>query len=460
MSSYFFSPLQRRSLALCLGDIVLILFSFIASMAIRVVLYEGGEMHEILGRFNYMYVVLVGVHLLYFYIFGMYDSTTSDSPGKIILSSSISVLASLLTIAIFFYLLNVKNVGRVIFFLHFVILLALILVWRTVFSWLASKTKRKILIVGDENTQEYITRAYLESLQKEFAEIAYFNGNGNGNGRSSILKSIDSHLNGHDPSRFSVLFTRYNELPPDIADALVDLQIRGVEVNGLTQYSKKYLGKVPVDDTDLSTLMHLSKTVSNSTHRVKRLMDFVFSLAALLILSPVLLLVAASIKLDSKGPVLYVQKRMGQNGKEYTCLKFRTMVKDAEKAGPQWARRGDGRVTRVGKILRSTRMDELPQFLNVLRGEMSVVGPRPIRKYFEDMYVNDVQYYKLRHLVKPGITGWAQVNQVDPRTDNGVKERLEYDLFYIVNMSVFLDLFIGLKTARALISKMGKDSAI
>ena len=126
------------------------------------------------------------------------------------------------------------------------------------------------------DTQQYITSAYLESLQKEFSEIAYFNGNGNG--RSSILDSIDTHLNGYDPSRFSVLFTKFNDLPGDIADALVDLQIKGVEVNGLTQYSKKYLGKVPVDDTDLSTLMNLSKTVSNTTHRVKRILDFVFSL--------------------------------------------------------------------------------------------------------------------------------------------------------------------------------------
>jgi exopolysaccharide biosynthesis polyprenyl glycosylphosphotransferase len=458
MTSYIFNPLQRRSIALCLGDIALILASFLVSMAIRVVLYEGGHLQEIADRFNYMYAVLVAVHLLYFYIFGMYDSSAGDSRVKILLSASVAVLASLLTIAILFYLLNVKNVGRVIFFLHFGILLALILAWRTAFSWVAAKTKRKILIVGDESTHRYITRGYLDSLQKEFGEIAYLNGNGNG--RAGLLAAIDTHLNGCDPGRFSVLFTRYNELPPDIADALVDLQIKGVEVNGLTQYSKKYLGKIPVDDTDLSTLMHLSKTVSNTTHRVKRIMDVLFSLAALTILSPVLLLAAVAIKLDSRGPVLYVQKRMGQHGREYNCLKFRTMVEDAEKAGPQWARKGDARVTRVGRILRSTRLDELPQFVNVLRGEMSVVGPRPIRKHFEDQYVNDVQYYKLRHLVKPGITGWAQVNQTDPRTEWGVKERLEYDLFYILNMSALLDALIQIKTLRTLISKIGKEAAV
>ena len=458
MTSYLFNPLQRRSLALCLGDIVLVLASFLVSMALRVVVYEGGEIQEIAGRFNYMYAVLVGIHLLYFYIFGMYDSTTNNSRIQVVLSASISVLASLLTIAILFYLLNVKNVGRIIFFLHFGVLLALILAWRTVFSWLTSKTKRKVLIVGDENTQEYITSAYLQSLQKEFAEVAYFNGNGNG--RASILDSIDTHQNGYDPTRFSVLFTKFNDLPGDIADALMDLQIKGVEVNGLTQYSRKYLGKVPVDDTDLSTLMNLSKTVSNTTHRVKRIMDFIFSLSALIVLSPVLLLVAIAIKVDSRGPVLYVQKRMGQHGKEYNCLKFRTMVADAEKGGPQWASKDDNRVTRIGRILRSTRLDELPQFFNVLRGEMSVVGPRPIRKYFEDQYVDDVRYYRLRHLVKPGITGWAQVNQVDPRTENGVKERLEYDLFYIVNMSILLDLFVELKTVKTLFNKIGKGSAI
>jgi exopolysaccharide biosynthesis polyprenyl glycosylphosphotransferase len=459
MSSYFFNPLQRRSLALCLGDIVLILASFLVSMAIRILVYEGGELQEIAGRFNYMYVVLVGIHLLYFYIFGMYDSTANTSRIQILITSSIAVLASLLTIAILFYLLNVKNVGRVIFFLHFVVLLALILAWRTAFSWFARKAKRKLLIVGDEATQGYITHAYLESLRKEFAEITYFHGNGNG--RASILGSIETHLNGYDPSRFSVLFTKFNELPPDIADALVDLQIKGVEVNGLTQYSKKYLGRIPVDDTDLSTLMHLSKTVSNTTHRVKRIIDFIVSLFALILLSPVLLLTAAFIKLDSRGPVFYRQKRMGQHGKEYECLKLRTMVTGADKNGPQWVKEGgDSRVTRVGKVLRSTRLDEVPQFINVLRGEMSIVGPRPTRKYIEDEYVKEVQYYKLRHLVKPGITGWAQVNQGNPRTKEGIKQRLEYDLFYIVNMSIFLDLFIQLKTARTLISKIGKGAAV
>lgn len=458
LGSYFSNPLQRRSLTLCLGDVLLILLSILTSLVLRITLYEGKDLVHVAARFNYMYIVLVGVHVLYFYVFGLYDTSRKTGRTQILVSATISIVASLLTIAILFYILNVKNVGRVVFFLHFLVLLGLILVWRTVFNWFTSKIRRKVLIVGDDATRKDIRRRYQTTLEREFSEIAYLNGDANG--RAGILSAVEDHLNGYDPGRFSVLFSRYRDLPPDLADALVDLQIKGVEVNGLTQYSKRYEGKVPVEDTDLSTLMSLSRTVSATTHRVKRILDVVFSALVLMVLSPLFLLVASAIKLESRGPVLYVQRRMGQHGREYPCIKFRTMVHNAEKLGPQWAQKADARVTRVGRVLRSTRIDELPQFWNVLRGEMSVVGPRPIRKFFEDRYVDRVPYYKLRHLVKPGITGWAQVNQADPRTEEGVKERLEYDLFYIVNMSTLLDLFIQLKTVRTLINKIGQDSAI
>jgi exopolysaccharide biosynthesis polyprenyl glycosylphosphotransferase len=458
MRSYFFNPVQRRQFVMLAGDVALILASFFLSMALRVSLYEGGALAEITERFNYMYIVLTGVHLLFFYIFGLYDTTEGRGLGQTVLYASLSVLASLLVVAVVFYLARERNVGRVVFFLHFGILVFLIVGWRMLLNWVALKTKRKILIVGDGKVYDAVTNGFAEAIRREFSEIEHLNASETG--LQNIARTINGHLNGYDPSRFSILFSSYHDLPQSFADQLVDLQLKGVEVNSLTQFARKYTGKLPVNHTDLPTFLNLSKTVPATTHRVKRILDIVFSSLVLLLLAPLFLLIAIAIKLDSPGPVLYVQKRMGRYGREYPCFKFRTMVADAEKHGPRWAEKGDSRVTRVGRILRSTRMDELPQFLNVLRGEMSIVGPRPIRKYFEDQYVEKIPYYKLRHLVKPGITGWAQVHQSDPRTVEGVKERLEYDLFYIVNMSVFLDLLIGLKTVRSLVNKVGRESAI
>ncbi|MGE5599091.1 MAG: exopolysaccharide biosynthesis polyprenyl glycosylphosphotransferase [Bacteroidota bacterium] len=176
---------------------------------------------------------------------------------------------------------------------------------------------------------------------------------------------------------------------------------------------------------------------------LKRTMDIVGSLVGLALSAPLLLLAAVAIKLDSPGPVLYRQKRVGRGNKEFTIYKLRTMVQDAEKDGPKWAERDDGRVTPVGRLLRLTRIDELPQFWNVLIGEMSLVGPRPERKCFVREFVKEDPRFAWRTMVKPGITGWAQVNG---GYDLKPVEKLAYDLEYIQGFSLGLELKIILRT--------------
>ncbi len=181
--------------------------------------------------------------------------------------------------------------------------------------------------------------------------------------------------------------------------------------------------------------------------RMKRLIDVVFSALFLVVMSPLFVLLAILIKLDSKGPVFFKQKRVGKNGVIFTILKFRTMVHDAEKhTGPVWAGKKDPRITRVGRILRKLRLDEFPQFINVLYGDMSLVGPRPERPYFVDRLKREFPYYLRRLKVKPGITGWAQVKGKYDTTIEDVKQKLEYDLYYIENMSLRMDFRILLYT--------------
>lgn len=181
--------------------------------------------------------------------------------------------------------------------------------------------------------------------------------------------------------------------------------------------------------------------------KLKRLIDITVSLIILLVSSPVLIIISAAIKLDSKGPVLFKQERLGQNGKPFNVLKFRSMIQDAEKyTGPVWSQKDDPRVTKIGKLIRKVRIDEIPQMINVLKGEMSLVGPRPERAFFVEKLSKEIPYYKRRLKVRPGVTGWAQVKHKYDETIEDVKIKLRYDLFYIENMSIRMDFKILLRT--------------
>lgn len=181
--------------------------------------------------------------------------------------------------------------------------------------------------------------------------------------------------------------------------------------------------------------------------QLKRLMDIFISGGVLLIFFPIWLLIALAIKLDSNGPIFYKQERVGRDGKKFTMYKFRSMIHDAEsKTGPKWAQRKDPRITRVGRIIRKPRLDEAPQFYNVLKGEMSLIGPRPERPYFVEKFKREIPFYARRLLVKPGITGWAQIKGEYDTSIENVKTKLQYDLFYLENMSLRMDLKVILNT--------------
>ncbi len=181
--------------------------------------------------------------------------------------------------------------------------------------------------------------------------------------------------------------------------------------------------------------------------KLKRLMDIILSLILLIVTSPITLAFMIAIKVDSKGPVFYLQERMGLNGKIFKIVKFRTMVQDAEKAsGPVWSTKDDPRITKVGRFIRKVRIDEIPQAVNVLMGDMSFVGPRPERPYFVEKLSQEIPLYKRRLKVRPGITGWAQVKHKYDETIEDVKMKLRYDLFYIENMSLRMDFKIIFRT--------------
>ncbi len=207
-----------------------------------------------------------------------------------------------------------------------------------------------------------------------------------------------------------------------------------------------------VEETLLASLSNAETSWADTTRRI---LDIVFSMATLLLTLPLLLLLACLIKLDSTGPALYRQERVGLHGRSFWLLKLRSMRIDAEAAGPRWAASRDPRVTRLGRILRLTRMDELPQLLNVLGGSMSLVGPRPERPCFVRHLTEIVPHFGERIRVKPGITGWAQVNYPFCATVEDAREKLAYDLYYLRHRTLVLDLRILLATAWVVVTGSG-----
>lgn len=256
---------------------------------------------------------------------------------------------------------------------------------------------------------------------------------------SEVLVGLDSHE--HDKLLELLRFCNGREIGVKIMSDMYDI------VSGQARVNSIY--GVPLIDVRPEIMKPWEEVL-------KRTVDIIVSLMILLVGLPLWILIAAAIKITSKGPVFYRQQRVGKNGRVFKMLKFRSMVTDAEReTGPQWARRNDPRVTRVGRILRRLHLDEAPQFINVLKGDMSLVGPRPERPYFVEKLSQQIPLYHRRHKVRPGITGWAQIKHTYDQSIDDVRTKLKYDFYYIENMSWRLDLKILLLTFLAMMRGKG-----
>ena len=273
---------------------------------------------------------------------------------------------------------------------------------------------------------------------------------------SSLLENAD------DPDlreqTTGVIIASQEAISSGALQRLMRLRLSGTPVIGVADFYEQYLLKIPVQRLKDSWFVFsggFSLVQHDIAYKVKRLADVALAAIGLLLSLPIMIVVGFLVAVSSKGPVLYVQRRYGQGRREFNLRKFRTMVEDAEAGGAQWSQVNDPRVTRVGRFLRASRLDELPQLWNVLKGEMSFIGPRPERPDFVRDLEQQIPYYDLRHLVKPGITGWAQVMYPYGRSVEDALRKLEYDLYYIKNYSLTLDVYILLRTVRTVFSRSG-----
>tara|TARA_B100000212_G_scaffold339336_1_gene317626 strand:- start:8592 stop:9938 length:1347 start_codon:yes stop_codon:yes gene_type:complete len=280
---------------------------------------------------------------------------------------------------------------------------------------------------------------------------------------SGYFKSI--HINkitkilGINSNDYGFILEDINLLSNEEKKILINFKNEGYKILSLVSWFEKYLHRYPSEFISSTNILNelLTFKQSSTSKRIKRFSEFWLSLLLIILVSPIIILASILIKIEDKGPILYSQKRNGFRGKVFTIYKLRSMKINAEREGIRWSTKNDARITKVGYWLRKTRVDELPQLFSVLKGEMSLIGPRPERPEIDEMLTQKVPNYKLRYLVRPGLSGWAQVNYPYGSSVEDTKMKFSYDIYYIKNLSTFFDLLIFLETIRLVFNFRGSQ---
>ena len=451
-----------RTLLLGFSEACLVGLAFMVATVVRLGASDATLMLNYeQGSLKILVVSLIFVVSMYY--FDMYDSLVLSNRREV-LTRMIQVLGTVcLLLAVLYYVYPPLDLGRGIFLIGFVLVAILLWLWRRLFLMLNSLTQlaERALILGDGPLakpliSELESRAELgihvigqvKSLEYETRGPAPMS-------REEQFEEVLRSVEPHRPDRVIVaLGDRRGKLP---VEALLHLKSRGVSIQDATEVYEAVTGKVAIETLRLSWLLFSPGfQVSRALVVYKRASSLILATIGLVLTLPLMALIAIAIRMDSAGPVIYRQKRMGKSGKPFTLYKFRTMVDGADADdNHRPAEITDSRCTRVGLFLRRTRMDELPQLFNILRGDMHFVGPRPFVPNQEQECVDKIPFYAQRWAVKPGATGWAQVNRGYCATIDDNLEKLAYDLFYIKNMSVGLDLLIFFRTTKILLLGRG-----
>ena len=334
--------------------------------------------------------------------------------------------------------------------------------WVSVRFAVLNATRENVIIVGTGETAQQVCGILMDRLRTEYALIGFADENDDRVGTvlamGSRIQTGFRQLSEYAAPRADRIIVALDEKRGKLpVRQLMELRLRGLEIEDATSFIERVCGKISVESM-LPSWLIFSDGFRTSPMRsfLKRVTDIVHSMSTLILASPLMLITAIAIRVESRGPILYRQARLGMNGQEFEVLKFRSMREDAEGgSGPQWASENDPRVTLVGRLIRATRIDELPQLINILRGDMSFVGPRPERSHFIRQLERRLPYYTLRMTVRPGLTGWAQVEYGYGATEEEALEKLRYDLYYIKNANLLFDLWIVLKTVKVVVSGWG-----
>lgn len=463
MNRYFTNFEKNRKRQLCFYDGLIVFFVFALSYAIRVAFYEKGGLWVLSERISWLVAPGVIIHLLAFYVFGLYDTESTRRRKLLLINVFLSVFSATVLITLFSFAFPADRIGRILMGIQLVLMTLIFYGWRIAYAKKSFQNDvQGVVIIGwsplVDKIADHLRRQNagyaLRGVVIPASEESPAGVTGN---PVPVFECLDEAL--MRTGAQTVVIAKNPRYLEEFNSALLDLKFRSVDIFAGPAFYEYAFGRVPVSEISESWLLYGFKDGRFQPPlyiQVKRLFDVAASILVLVGSLPLFLIVSLLIRLDSKGPVFFKQERLGLNERLFMLYKFRTMIDNAEKeTGPCWACAEDHRFTRIGKFLRKTRLDEFPQFINVLRGEMSLVGPRPIRKHFADIFSAKFPFYRLRFKVKPGITGWAQVNMDYVNTEQDQYEKLEYELYYLYHQSVFLDLFIALKTVQSMLRMRG-----
>lgn len=391
---------------------------------------------------------------------GLYKNIYREGLEGMILRLGISIVIALTGMSVVFYLFPDLFLGRGAFAWSFVIAVVNVIIVRVLFyKYVGHETfKRRVLVIGAGKRAEQFKLLRRKVDQLGYSILGFVHVSGE---QDLMPEELVIHL---DTSLYD--YVTENQIDEVVValedrrksfpvDDLLNCKMAGIDVTDVLSFFERETGKVRLDTLHPSWLIFSDGFKHAGLQlTIKRAFDVVASLIILAITWPFMVIATIAILIEGrgKGPILYRQVRVGQNWQTFQVLKFRSMVVDAEKDGaPQWAKKNDARVTAVGKFIRRTRIDELPQLFNVLRGDMSFIGPRPERPEFVEQLAEKIPYYSERHRVKPGITGWAQIRYPYGASEEDSKEKLQYDLYYVKNYSIFLDCLILFQTAEVVL---------
>jgi len=376
-----------------------------------------------------------------------------------------SMIAAALILTVLYYFSPELTIGRGVFLISLSLCPLLLFSWRYVYRWMIDKrllNNERILIVGSGPLAIEIGTEILSMNSLGYHIVGFIDKDPAMVGvkilNPSIIGAYVQLPEIAQEERINRIIVALPEQRGSLPiDALLRCKLSGIRSDEGISFFEQMTGKIHLENLKPSWLIFSDGfKIQKSKKIIKRSMDIFFSVTGLILAVPLFLVISLLIRLDSSGPVFYRQERIGENGKKFSLLKFRSMEADAEAdLVPVWAQEGDTRVTRIGKFLRRTRMDELPQLFNVLRGEMSFVGPRPERPWFVEQLEKEIPYYRLRFSIKPGITGWAQIKYQYGSSVKDAIEKLQYELYYIKNLSFSLDLAILFSTIKVVLSGKG-----
>ncbi len=451
-----------RTLVLLAGEIMIVWASFLLATMWRnpdswlLINVEGGYL-QVLEAVGPKILVVTVLVLMLAHLFDLYDSSSLAVNGehafRLLLVLGFVALALAALAKRFPSLLPGNNSA----FWGVVILAFTLFCWRAAYAWMVKQPflRERVYVLGIGERAEHLVRG-LRKRSELGIEVVGWTGNVEGDlTRETVASHLMSFANGEGVHRVIVAMPDRRGTMP--VEELLDLRLQGLKIEEATWWLEKIDGRIEVENLNPSSLIFAEGFRFSTFFRLlRRLLNFSIAFVGLLLSLPLLPFIWLAVKLGSPGPALYRQQRVGRRGKVFYCYKFRTMRQDAEAdTGATWASDDDPRITRVGKFLRASRLDEIPQLWCVLKGDMHFVGPRPERPEFVEWLTEQIPFYGVRHMVRPGITGWAQVQYKYGNTLDDAREKLQYDLFYIKNASIGLDLWIMFQTIKIVLLGRG-----